>query len=40
MQELVDLGTPPVVNQIEYHLGYHDDMLVEYGKNHSIVMQA
>lgn len=40
MQELVDLGTPPAVNQIEYHLGYHDDMLVEYGKNHSIIMQA
>ena len=29
MQELVDLGTPPAVNQIEYHIGYHDDMLVE-----------
>lgn len=40
LQELIDLGTPPAVNQIEYHIGFHDDYLLEYAKNNSIVMQA
>eukprot|EP00040_Diaphanoeca_grandis_P022674 m.122356 g.122356 ORF g.122356 m.122356 type:complete len:360 (+) comp28916_c0_seq3:187-1266(+) len=41
MEELMQAGHgPPAVNQMEFHVGYHDDYLVEWSKNNSVVMQA
>ena len=31
---------PPVVNQVQWHLGFHDDALLAYCKQHGITLQA
>lgn len=41
IQELVVRNlTLPAVNQIEWHLGWHDDQMLAYLEAHGIVMQA
>jgi diketogulonate reductase-like aldo/keto reductase len=35
-----NVSTAPLVNQVEWHLGYHNDSLLEYCKAHNITLQA
>ena len=41
LQRMVDLGMEmPAVNQVEAHVGYVEDDLLEFCKKHGIVMQV
>jgi len=40
LQELIDAGQAPAVNQIEYHIGYHDDFLNKWSRDRGILLQA
>eukprot|EP01051_Picozoa_sp_SAG22_P011655 SAG22_NODE_1141_length_5388_cov_2.279259_1_plen_356_part_00 len=40
LQQLVETGSPPAVNQVSFHIGYHDDYLNDWCKKHKVVLQA
>ena len=41
LERMVNLGLElPAVNQVEVHIGYHEDDLIEFCEKHGIVVQA
>ena len=40
LKQLVATGNPPAVNQVSWHIGYHDDFLRDFAKENKIVLQA
>ena len=40
LKQLVATGNPPAVNQVSWHVGYHDDFLRDFAKENKIVLQA
>ena len=40
LKQLLETGNPPALNQVPWHIGYHDDYLRDWSTRHKIVLQA